>query len=94
MYVSKFYAKRKPEKKLLSVRRETMMLVWSRVVAAGTSTLPQAGVANHFRRRSRLPASVGAGHDNVAEAYAVTISDAETVWDLRMRSSCMIWRRA
>ena len=37
MYVSKFYAKRKPEKKLLSVRRETMMLVWSRVVAAGTS---------------------------------------------------------
>ena len=37
MYVSKFYAKRKPEKKLLSVRRETMMLVWSRVVAAGSS---------------------------------------------------------
>ena len=37
MYVSKFYAKRKPEKKLLSVRRETMMLVWSRVVASGAS---------------------------------------------------------
>ena len=43
MYVSKFYAKRKPEKKLLSVRRETMMLVWSRVVAAGTSV--QGGLA-------------------------------------------------
>ena len=38
MYVSKFYAKRKPEKKLLSVRRETMMLVWSRVVAAGSAS--------------------------------------------------------
>ena len=34
MYVSKFYAKRKPEKKLLSVRRETMTLVWSRVAVA------------------------------------------------------------
>jgi hypothetical protein len=35
MYVSKFYAKRKPEKKLLAVRRETMMLVWSRVLGHG-----------------------------------------------------------
>ena len=43
MYVSKFYAKRKPEKKLLSVRRETMMLVWSRVVAAGSASSAQGG---------------------------------------------------
>ena len=44
MYVSKFYAKRKPEKKLLSVRRETMMLVWSRVVAAGSASSAQGGL--------------------------------------------------
>ena len=31
MYLTKFFAKKKPEKKMFCIHRETMTLVWSRV---------------------------------------------------------------
>ena len=43
MYVTKFFSKRRPEKKLLAVRRETMLLVWSRVMPAGHSSSQLTG---------------------------------------------------
>lgn len=38
MYVTKFFSKKKPEKKLLAVRRETMTLVWARVITSNSSS--------------------------------------------------------
>ena len=38
MYVSRFHWKKKPEKKLLAVRRETMLLIWARVVPNALSS--------------------------------------------------------
>ena len=43
MYVTKFFSKRRPEKKLLAVRRETMLLVWSRVLPANHSSSQLTG---------------------------------------------------
>ena len=39
MYLTKFFAKKKPEKKMFCIRRETLSLVWSRVIASSSLSL-------------------------------------------------------
>ncbi len=38
MYVTRYTFKKKPEKKLLMVRRETLTLVWTRIVGSASAS--------------------------------------------------------